>query len=320
MARRFINQFGDREQVDDVFLAAEKQLRPNRQGNLYLQLRLSDRTGSITGMMWNAGEHAYKSFESGDYLRVEGKTQLYNGTLQIIVNDVERADASTIDENDFLQVTTQNIDDLAARLAEILRGIKNQHLRTLAECFLMDESFMSDFSAAPAAIKHHHAYRGGLLEHVVNLLELALLVGPRYPEIDLDLLLMGAFVHDMGKTEELQFDRDFAYTDTGQLIGHLVLGAEMLQRKIEEAEKLSGEPFPSELALRLKHMILSHHGQYDFGSPKLPMTLEAIALHYLDSLDAKVHSFHKLMEDDVNSDSPWTVYHPNLGRKLFKGE
>jgi len=143
-------------------------------------------------------------------------------------------------------------------------------------------------------------------------------VRTRYPQNG-DLLLMGAFLHDLGKIDELSYDRDFSYTDVGQLIGHLVMAVSMLERKVAEAEKLSGEPISEELVLRLKHMIVSHHGHYEFGSPKLPMTLEAIALHHLDDLDAKVHSFEKLMADDPNAGSPWTTYHPNLGRKLYKG-
>jgi len=155
---------------------------------------------------------------------------------------------------------------------------------------------------------------------VVNVMEVALRVSPCYPQIARDLLLCGAFLHDMGKTTELGCDREMVYTDEGQLIGHMVMAVGMLDAKVAEAEKLSGEPVPTETVLRLKHMIISHHGEYEFGSPKLPMTLEAIALHLLDNLDAKINSFDQLMRDDPNVDSPWTLYHPNISRKLFKGE
>jgi 3'-5' exoribonuclease len=144
-------------------------------------------------------------------------------------------------------------------------------------------------------------------------------VAPCYPQIDRDLLLMGAFLHDLGKIEELRYDRDLAYTDEGQLIGHLVMAVGMLEGKLVEQEKLSGEPLGAETVLRLKHMIVSHHGEYGYGSPKLPMTLEAVALYCLDNLDAKVNAFQKLLRDDPNVDSPWTAFHANLDRKLFKG-
>jgi len=320
MSRRFINQFGDREPVDEVFLAAEKQLRTNRQGNLYMQMRLSDRSGSVTAMMWNAGEKVYRSFENGDYLRVQGTAQYYNGALQMILNQIEMIDARDVDESDFVTLGTMDIDQLAERLREMLRAMSNYPLRNLAECFLMDEEFMDGLTSAPAGVKNHHAYRGGLLEHVLSLMELTAVVAPQYPDIDRDLLLTGAFLHDAGKIRELTYERDLGYSDEGQLIGHLVIAVGMLDQKVREAEELSGEPFPEELALRLKHMIVSHHGEYEFGSPKLPMTLEAIALHYLDNLDAKMHSIGQLIRDDANTDSQWTPYQANLGRKLFKGE
>ncbi len=168
-------------------------------------------------------------------------------------------------------------------------------------------------------MKNHHAYPGGLLEHVVNLMEVADSIATHYPILNRDLLLMGVFLHDIGKIEELSSDHGFAYTDAGQLLGHVVLAISMLDAKLSQAEELAGEPIPQETVLRLKHMIVSHHGEYEFGAPKLPMTLEAIALHQLDNLDAKLHNFHQLMRDDANLDSSWTQYQQNLGRKLFKG-
>jgi len=320
MSHRFINQFGDREPVDEVFLAAEKQLRTNRQGNLYMQMRLSDRSASVTAMMWNAGEKVYRSFENGDYVRVQGTAQFYNGALQMILTRIEPVDAREVDESDFVTLGTMDIDQLAERLREMLRSMNNYPLRNLAECFLIDEEFMDGLTSAPAGVKNHHAYHGGLLEHVLSLMELTAVVAPRYPDIDRDLLLMGAFLHDAGKIRELTYERDLGYSDEGQLIGHLVIAVGMLDQKVHEAEELSGETFPEELALRLKHMIVSHHGEYEFGSPKLPMTLEAVALHYMDNLDAKMHSLGQLIRDDANTDSPWTPYQANLGRKLFKGE
>ncbi|MBX3411417.1 MAG: HD domain-containing protein [Pirellulales bacterium] len=320
MPRRFIAQFGNQDSVDEIFLAADKQLRPNRNGNLYLQVELSDRTGRIGARMWNASEHVYRSFENGDYVRIEGSTQVYQGAVQLIVTNITRVLPEEVDETDFMPLATREIDGYVVRLGELLRGLTNPHLRALAEAFLIDEEFMRRFCRAPAGIKHHHAYVGGLLEHVVNLLEVIVRIADRYPMIDSELLLMGAFIHDMGKTEELAYDRAFSYTDEGQLIGHVVMAVGMLDRKVAEAEALAGEPIDEELVLRLKHMIVSHHGQYEFGSPKLPMTLEAVALAQLDNLDAKIHAFEQQMRDDPNTESSWTIYHQQLGRKLFKGQ
>jgi 3'-5' exoribonuclease len=318
MTRRLVSELREGDEVDQVFLIAEKQLRTNRSGNLYLHLRLSDRTGAISAMMWNVTEKTASRFQSGDYARVDGATQIYNGAMQIIATQVERVDPRTVDETDFFPLGTTDIDQLARRLAEMLRSVRNFPLRNLGEAFLIDDKFMAKFCSAPAGVKNHHAYRGGLLEHVVDMMELTRLVAPRYPEVDSDLLVYGAFLHDVGKIDELTYDRQLGYSDVGQLVGHLVIGVSILDRKIEETVKMSGEPFPAELAARLQHMIVSHHGQYDFGSPKLPMTLEAVVLHSLDDLDAKVRSFHQIMQEDPDVESRWTTYIPQLGRKLFK--
>lgn len=319
MPRRFINQLGSQEQISQVFLASQKQLRPNRNGNLFLQVDLSDRSGSIAGRMWNAGDADYRGFDDGDFVRVEGNTQLFQGAMQLIVTGIHKARPEEVDENDFMPITPAEIDKLTDRLKQHLRSLQDPALKNLADCFLLDAAFIQKFRRCPAGVKNHHAYVGGLLHHVVQLMDLCTATAPLYPQLDHDLLLMGAFLHDMGKVDELSYDRGFAYTDEGQLIGHLVMAIGTLEQKVREAEKLSGEPISPETVLRLKHMIVSHHGEYEFGSPKLPMTLEAVALHLLDNLDAKMHSFHLLMRDDPNVDSPWTTYHANLGRKFYKG-
>ena len=195
----------------------------------------------------------------------------------------------------------------------------NPHLRGLVECFLIDDDFVRKFTLAPAGIKNHHAYQGGLLEHVVSLLNVADRITDIYPEVDRDLLLTGIFLHDVGKVDELSYDHAFGYTDEGQLVGHLVMGVEMVAEKAQKCVELTGEAFPPELLLRLKHMIVSHHGTHEFGSPKLPMTLEAIALHYLDNLDAKIHTFGREIRDDPSKESSWTPFQQSLGRRLFKG-
>jgi 3'-5' exoribonuclease len=316
--RRSISELSDREQIDQIFLLADKQLRANRNGNLYLQLRLTDKTGALTGMLWNADDRLFNSVASGNYLRVQGTTQIYNGQLQMIVTRIEPADPRTIDEADFVSVSSEDIDKLARRLAELLRGVKDSHLRSLAECFLTDDEFMAKFTSAPAGIKNHHAYKGGLVAHVVSLMEVCRVVAPLYPDLDGDLLLLGAFLHDASKTDELVYDREMGYSDEGQLIGHIVMAVGLVEAKVAQAEELSGEAFPPELLLRLKHLIVSHHGEYEFGSPKLPMTLEAVALHLLDNLDAKMYSIGQILKEEAG-DSPWTSFNQALGRKFYKG-
>ncbi len=318
MSRRFVKELSDGETIDQVFLASEKQLRTNRNGNLYLQLRLSDKSGSITAMLWNAQQKHFDSFNNGDFVRLKGTSQLYNGAMQVLAKQVEKSDGQGIDEADFITLSNESVEKLVARVAELLRSLTNVHLRNLAECFLVDETFMKGLRTAPAGVKNHHAYHGGLLEHIVSLMEVCHLVAPRYPQLDAELLLFGAFIHDIGKIRELTYSPDLGYSDAGQLIGHLVQGVSMLDEMVIETEKQSGEDFPQDLANQLRHMIVSHHGQYEYGSPKLPMTLEAIALHFLDSLDARIHNVSQLIEDDVNKESPWTVYHPALGVKIYK--
>ena len=319
MSRRYVNQLSHGDSVDEAFLVADKQLRANRQGNLYLQVELRDKTGSVGARLWNATEELARTFEPGDYLLARGKTQIFQGSLQIILTFVEPIDSSRVEPEDYLPQCSQNVTRLIARLREILFAMENPHLRALVECFLIDDAFFRKLTSAPAGIKNHHAYQGGLLEHVVTLLNLADRITEFYPEIDRDLLLTGIFLHDIGKLDELSYDRAFAYTDEGQLVGHLVMGVEMLRDKVEQTTELTGEPFPNELLLRLKHMIVSHHGSYEFGSPKLPMTLEAVALHYLDNFDAKIHAFSREIRDDPSRGSSWTPFQQSIGRRLFKG-
>jgi 3'-5' exoribonuclease len=319
MSRRYVNQLSHGDSVDETYLVADKQLRANRQGNLYLQLELRDKTGSVGARLWNATEELARSFEPGDYLRVRGKTQIFQGSLQIILTHIDVLDPNRVEAEDFLPQSSQNVAKLMARLREVLLAMSNPHLRALVECFLIDDEFVRKFTSSPAGIKNHHAYQGGLLEHVVAILNVADRIIDLYPEIDRDLLLTGIFLHDIGKVDELSYDRAFAYTDEGQLVGHLVMGVEMLREKVERTAELTGESFPPELLLRLKHMIVSHHGSYEFGSPKLPMTLEAVALHYLDNLDAKIHTFSREIRDDPSRDSSWTPFHQSLGRRLYKG-
>lgn len=319
MARQYVQHMSDGQAIEEIYLVADKQLRANRNGNLYLQVDLHDRTGSINARLWNAGENLFRTFEVGDFLFVKGKVQLFQGALQMILSHLEAVTHEHVELSDFLPHTEHDVSKLLERLRGTLLRLKNPHLRALIECFLMDDEFMAGFCKAPAGIRNHHAYLGGLLEHVVTLLDAADRILPLYPDLDRDLLLTGVFLHDVGKVRELSYGKVFAYSDEGQLVGHIVIGVEMLHEKAARVPDLTGEPFPRELLLRLKHMILSHHGTHEFGSPRLPMTPEAIALHHLDNLDAKVHNFTREIREDRNQMSAWTPFNQSLQRRLFKG-
>lgn len=319
MARRYIRQLLDGDSLDDVFLVGDKQLRTNRQGNPYLQIELRDRSGQITGRLWNATEHLSRQFDSGDFIQARGKVQSFQGALQVILSSVTVVPSEKMDVADFLPHTEQDLSKLQEKLKQALNKVQQPNLKALVQVFLMDERFMASLAKVPAGVRNHHAYVGGLLEHIVKLLEIADRVLPLYPGLDKDLVLVGLFLHDLGKVRELTFDRSFSYTDEGQLIGHMVIGVEMLNEKMREVEQLVGEKFPDELAWRLKHVILAHHGSHEYGSPKLPMTPEAMAVHCLDNLDAKLHSLLRDIREDRGSTSAWTPYNQALQRKLYKG-
>lgn len=319
MARRCVQQLADGESVEEVYLVSDRQVRANKNGAPYLQVDLRDRTGVVNAKLWNVNEGVANQVSAGDFVRIKGKVQTFNGALQVILSHIDPIDANQADLGEFLPHTEKDVSELLQKLTTALRAIANPHLRALAECFLMDDEFIAAFKQCPAGVRNHHAYIGGLLEHVVNLMDAAERLAPLYPEVDRDLLKIGVFLHDCGKVRELSFRRSFAYTDEGQLLGHLVIGVEMVNDKLRETQALTGEPFPRELLLRVKHLILSHHGQLDFGSPVVPMTPEAVLLWNLDNLDAKVHTFTRDIRDDRNATSSWTPYNQSLGRRLFKG-
>jgi 3'-5' exoribonuclease len=320
MARQFLKELKDGDSVDEVFLLSDKQLRANRQANLFLLATLRDRTGQMSGLMWNITEDAVADIQPGDYVKVRGKVQLFQGNMQMILTNIRAVPAEQMNLDDFEQRPNADVEALLKRLRDLLLSIEQPQLRTLMECFLIDNELMDDLAKAAAGVKTHHAYRGGLLEHIVNILETAKRIRDLYPAVNFDLLLAGIFLHDLGKVREMSLDNAFVYTDEGQLLGHLIIGIEMLSEKIADVERLTSESFPEELALRLKHMIASHHGSYEHGAVRLPMTPEAIALHYLDNLDAKVHEFARTIADDPNTGSTWTPFLQRIDRKLFKGQ
>ena len=316
MARKFLKEYSDGDSVDDVFLLADKQLRANRHANLYLLATLRDRSGMMSGLMWNVTEDSTNGISTGDFVRAKGKVQVYQGGLQMILNFIDRVDEAGLDPSEFQPDLNVDAEPMLNRLTEILTSISEPGIRLLMDAFLADQSIITALSQAPAGVKAHHAYHGGLLRHKLNMLEVAVRIDDLYPEVDGDLLLAGAFLHDLGKIREMAWDPAFVYTDEGQLLGHMSIAVEMVTEKLSQ---LPEGTLTDEQVFRIKHMILSHHGTLEFGSSRVPMTTEAIALHHIDNLDAKIHEFAGVIAEDLNGESPWTPYSPRLGRKLFKG-
>jgi 3'-5' exoribonuclease len=319
-SRKYLKELQDGDAVEEVFLLAEKQLRANRNADLYLLATLRDKTGVMSGLMWNVSEDALGHIGTGDYVKVRGKVQLYQGSMQMILTRIEKEPDSNVDPAEFQHTSTVETEKLMQEVRDKLLGIAHPGLRSVMECFLVDQQLMDTFAMVPAGIKAHHAYQGGLLEHVANMMEVAARIADLFPALNLDLLLSGIFLHDLGKVRELSAETSLSYTDEGQLIGHMTIGVELLNEKIAESARLSGETLDQDVALRLKHMIISHHGSYEFGSSRLPMTVESIALHYIDNLDAKLHEFTRTIADDPDGQSHWTPFIPRLDRKLYKGE
>ena len=317
--RRYINELTPGETIEEqVFLIGSKDLRTTSNGSLYIHCVLCDKTGQILGRLWQATEAMFEQMPEGGFLRFKGRVENYKGSLQFIVDAMRPVKADAVDLSEFVPQTPEDIDAMFKRVKEILRGITNKHLLLLVKQFITDEELMAAFRKSPAAVQMHHAYLGGLLEHTRNLLELALLVIPRYPDVSLDLVLAGVFLHDIGKTAELRCQTSFQYTNEGQLLGHIVQATMWIEEKAKAAEAETGEPFPADIKYALQHIVLSHHGQYEFGSPKLPAMPEAIALHHLDNLDAKLNMYLGKIHADPDPASDWTEYVRSLETKLFK--
>ena len=317
-ARVFVSDLRkDQRVAGAVFLVISKSLRSTQSGNAFLALELRDRTGRIQARLWDNAEALQSLAVLDGFVRLGGHVSEYGGLLQVNINELEAVAVESVDLADFLPASTRDPGTMEAELRGLVAGIVSTPLRTLAESFFGDPEFWPLFRRCPAAKQIHHAVLGGLLEHSLAVAGLCLDMAGRYPPLDRDLLLTGALLHDLGKVRELSWTRRFDYTDEGQLIGHVVLGAEMVS---ERAAKLTSPPDPETL-LRLRHMILSHHGQYEWGSPKRPMTLEAVALHYADDLDGKLNTVEDTLrtEGERDPDSRWTPYHRTLDRYLYKG-
>jgi 3'-5' exoribonuclease len=301
----------ENQAVDSFFLVAAKNHGVTKGGSSYLTLKLLDRSGEIEGRVWERADDLTRGFERNDFVRVRGQATRYQGKMQIRILDVIRVDDKTVAAEDFLPRSSLDPDAMIEELQAIVRGIKNPHLLALAEAFFADQKLMELLRLAPGAKTIHHPYLSGLLEHTLSLLKLILKVVENYRGIDIDLLLIGGFLHDIGKVYEFSFERALDYTDQGQLLGHLVMEVEMVN------QKTAGIPdFPEELAMLVKHMLVSHHGAYEFGSPKLPQTLEAVILHSLDDLDGKIQAIQNLPEKEPGS--RWTAFHRAYGRSFYR--
>jgi 3'-5' exoribonuclease len=294
------------------FVVTSKQVKPKKSGEPYLALTLADRCGQIEAKMWDNVDGALDAFEQDDFLKVKGLLNKYKNRFQLTIHKLRKLVDSEVDYADYLPKTIKDIDELWRTLTSFVDSFQDRHLKALVRAFMSDREIAEGYRCAPAAKTLHHAYIGGLLDHVVSLFRSCDLVCRNYPQINRDLLLTGAFLHDIGKIHELSYTRSFAYTSRGQLLGHMIIELEMLQAKIAQ---MPG--FPDELKTLLEHLIISHHGQYEFGSPKLPMFPEALMLHYLDDLDSKMESMRAHFERESENESSWTSYNASLGRTLL---
>lgn len=317
--RRTIREIQPGERIDDqIFLIAQKDLRTTNNGSLYIHAVLADATGQMLARMWNASQDLYESMPDSGPMRIRGRVESYKGKPQFILEGLRQVAAGEVDPSDFLPRTPHDVEKMWARLLEIMRGVKHPDLRALLAQFLNDKSFAANFQRAPAARTNHHAYLGGLLEHTLGLLELGLLVLPRYPRVNADLVLAGIFLHDAGKTAELAYESAFSYTSEGQLLGHIVQVSLWIQERARIAETTLGRPLDRDVLMALLHIVVAHHGKYEFGSPKLPSTAEAIMVHHLDNLDAKLTMLFTAIDADPDETSEWTQWIQALETKVFK--
>ena len=313
MKTQFIADLRDGQAVTSTFLVRSKEIRTSpRTSRSWLQLELADRSGTISGKMWDGFEGIVAQFERDDVVKVRARAKLYNDQLELTVESVIPVAEKDYELADFLPHTKQDVEKLYARLNEAAHAAENPWVKTLLVSVVEDASIAPKLKRAPAAMTMHHAYIGGLLEHVVSLIELSRLVASHYPELNRDLLLAGIVLHDIGKIEELSCARGFGYTTEGQLLGHIALGQAIVRRKIEAISD-----FPRPLAAVIEHLILSHHGSLEFGSPRLPLTREAVALHFLDDLDSKMAAIETTMASDAGS-GDWTERNPALRRNLLR--
>lgn len=316
MAHKFINEINPGEVVDDIYMVTEPILRSTTRGDLYMAMFLCDRTGQLNGRMWQATEAIYRTLPKPGFVHVQGRSEVYQNNLQIIINNISIVDAAKVSLEDFLARTDKDVGQMFDEVKKIVGRIKNPQLKALVGEFLADDELMGKFRDCPGAMRIHHDYLGGLLEHTHNMLQVAVAILPFYPKLQADLVLAGIFLHDIGKTEELSYDMAFSYTDSGQLLGHITQSLLMLNRKADTLAA-KGTKIDQTVLDALGHIILSHHGEYEFGSPKLPATPEAFMVYYIDDLDAKINQVTEAIDSEPG-DPNWTVWKNALQTRLYR--
>jgi 3'-5' exoribonuclease len=312
MKSPFVTDLGTEQLITTFFLVHEKEVRNTRDGKSYLRLELGDRSGTIEARMWDLFESIARDINRDDFVKVQARVEIYRNRPQLALQQVRRAKPEEIDLVDFLPHTKEDVEQLYAQILEFARSIRNPWLNTLVTGIITDPQIAERYKRAPAAKVMHHAYIGGLIEHVAGLCAMAQRMAAHYPELDVDLLLTAAMLHDVGKLDELCYERAIGYTTEGQLLGHIVMELETVSRAIDA---IPG--FPAPLKIVVQHLLISHHGQYEFGSPKLPMIREAMVFHYMDDLDSKIAAVRAALASGAGDDQ-WSAYSAALGRKFLR--
>jgi 3'-5' exoribonuclease len=315
MKQFYVSGLEPNEVVTTSFLVVQKEIRQKKTGESYLSLILADRTGEVEAKMWDNVTEVMDTFEKDDFIKVKGVAQLYQNRSQFTIHKLRRLDESEADSSDFFPCSARDPEDMFTELRATIAGIGNVHLRALLEAIFADPSIAEPYKLAPAAKAIHHAWRSGLIEHVLSLCALCRVTAEHYGNVDIDLLLTGAILHDIGKIEELTFDRSFGYSPSGQLLGHIVLGLRIVDEKLRQVPG-----FPPKLRLLVEHMLISHHGELEFGSPKVPVFLEALLLHHLDNLDSKMEAMRAAAQRDRMTEGDFTPWVHALERVVLKKE
>lgn len=320
MRRLFLRDCCAGDIIEDVYIITGKQLSATQTGKFFIKAFLSDRSNQVTARMWNATRDIFNSIPDSGFLRVRGRIENYQNNLQIIIEQLWPAKEGTFAVDDLMPHTDKDIPSMCHKITELCGSIQNRHVAALVQAYLDDQELMADFCKAPAAMTFHHAYIGGLLEHTLNAMEVADAIVRFYPRLNRDLLLAGIFLHDIAKTWELKYETAFGYTDGGQLVGHIVKSAMWVEHKAKAAEKTLGEKIPQEVIDVIQHIIISHHGEPEFGAVKCPATPEAIAVHYIENLDAKLMMSLGATRGEAASASEgnWTEYMKAFGGRLFR--
>ncbi len=308
----YVNNLSDylNKEITSDFLVTQKELREGTR-DYYIRLRLADSTGSVVGNVWNNAHRIAQLFDEGDVIRIKAVVINYKSQIQLTVNKVRKLEEDQYDISDFIETTSKDINKLSDRLFGFIDSIKNEYLKKLLLSIFDDKEFYKKFSTSPAAKTWHHNYVGGLLEHTVSVATICDFVSKMY-QVDRDLLVAGALVHDIGKVQEYHIKTAIDFTDVGRLIGHLSLGDELVCNKAKEINN-----FPPELLMKLRHLILSHHGEYEKASVRLPQTLEAVVLHFADNIDAQTIGVQQLINSGKSTDAQWSEYDKLNNRYYF---